>query len=90
MSNLTNINSALASASESPLAHGAGEGSGRAFTIGLVVVFFAVMMVCLVAGASIYRSVEGIRSEANDLHMESGLLVNIVRMNDSADAVQVA
>ena len=62
----------------------------RLFTFVLMGVFVLVMMVCLVAGVSIYRSVAALHDETNTMHLESGLLVNVVRMNDMADGVQVA
>jgi hypothetical protein len=67
----------------------AARGSNHLFTFILMGMFFLVMMVCLVAGVSIYRSVAALHDEANTMHMESGLLVNVVRMNDMADAVQI-
>lgn len=62
----------------------------RVFTIALIAVFFLVMMVCLTAGVTIYRNVTVLQSNADTLHMESGLLVNLVRMNDDIDTVSMA
>ena len=59
------------------------------FTIVLLAVFFVVMMGCLAAGASLYQGVARMQAQASDLHMQAGLLENIVRVNDAADALAV-
>ena len=59
------------------------------FSIVLLAVFFVVMMGCLAAGAAMYRNVSHQYAQANDLHLQSGLLVNTIRMNDAADAFEV-
>ena len=64
--------------------------SVHTFTIVLMVVFFLVMMISLVAGAQMYRNVSTMQARESTLHMQSGLLAGIVRMNDSADAVAKA
>ena len=64
--------------------------TGHIFTLALMAVFFLVMMGSLTAGATIYRNVASVRNQTDDLHLQSGLMVNIVRMNDMADAVTTA
>ena len=59
------------------------------FSIVLLAVFFIVMMICLAAGASMYRNVSNQYSLANDLRLQSGLLANTIRMSDAADAFEV-
>ena len=63
---------------------------GHGFSFTVMSAFFIVMMICLVAGVAIYRGVSTQHARTNDLRMQSGLLVNIVRMNDMADCVQRA
>lgn len=59
------------------------------FTTVLLAVFFLALMGGLAAGVSVYQSVANTQMSANELRMESGLMANIVRANDTADAVQV-
>ena len=87
MNDPPNIDHAIATTFESLKVPERKTYSNHTFTIILMVVFFLVMMTCLTAGISIYRSVTNMQNQANALHMRSGLLVNVVRMNDSADAV---
>lgn len=90
MSERRDINTALASAYGGATGVPRKRRGGHTFAIVMLVVFFIVMMTCLVIGVSIYRGVSDARVQSDELHMESGLLVNIVRMNDSADAVRMA
>ena len=89
-----NDNRAIESAVAQTLEQGAGRmrraPSVHAFTIVLMVVFFLVMMISLVAGAQMYRNVSTMQARESTLHMQSGLLAGIVRMNDSADGVAKA
>ncbi len=82
-----NIDYAVVSAFERSKAIQDKPGSGRLFTIVLMAVFFIVLMVGLAASASIYHGVALSQDRTNDLHMESGLLSNTIRINDAADAV---
>lgn len=89
MSERRDIGTAIASAFSGGQGGTRERRSGHTFAIVMLVVFFVVMMGCLTAGVSIYRSVAGIHAETDALHMETGLLENIVRMNDAADSVQM-
>ena len=68
---------------------GAGLLSGQGFSFAIMAVFFLVMMLALVAGVAIYRGVAAERDAADRLRMESGLITNLVRMGDMADAIAV-
>ena len=63
--------------------------STHAFTIVLIAVFFIVMMGCLAVGARMYSNVSNLEAQANDIRMQSGLLANLIRVNDAADAFEV-
>ena len=63
--------------------------SSHASTIVLMGVFFVIMMGCLAAGATIYSNVSALHTQANDIHLQSGLLANTIRVNDAAAAYEV-
>ena len=63
--------------------------SSHAFTIALMAVFFVIMMGCLAAGVTMYSNVSALHAQANDIHLQSGLLANTIRVNDAAAAYEV-
>lgn len=64
--------------------------SARIFSALLMAVFFIALMGGLAAGASLYRSATTAQQHANELHLESGLLTNVIHGNDTAGAVSLA
>lgn len=82
-----NIDYAVVSAFERSKVDQTKRGSGRTFTMILMAVFFVVLMIGLAAGVTIYHSVASQHERTSNLHMQSGLLVNTVRVNDAADMV---
>ena len=87
MSDNFNIDYAVVSAFERSKVDQTKRGSGRTFTMILMAVFFILLMIGLAAGVTIYRGVATQHERTNNLHMQSGLLVNTVRMNDATDMV---
>ena len=83
------INYAVVSAFERSKRTTRREASSRTFTVALMAVFFVALMAGREAGVSIYRSVAGIQSSANDMRLESGLLANSVHVADAANAIEV-
>ena len=63
-------------------------GGIRLMSVALMVVFFVALMGSLAAGASMYRSTVEAQEEANDLHLQSGLITNVIRYNDVAAALR--
>ena len=59
-------------------------------SVALMAVFFIALMGSLAAGATMYRSAVEAQEEANDLHLQSGLITNVVRYNDVAAALREA
>lgn len=59
----------------------------RFLSIALLAVFFIALMSGLAAGASAYRSVVAAQTEANELHLHSGLIANTIRSNDITGAI---
>ena len=59
-------------------------------SVALMAVFFIALMGSLAAGATMYRSAVEAQEEANDLHLQSGLITNVVRYNDVATALREA
>ena len=62
---------------------------GNVFTLLLMAFFFIVLMLCLTTGVRIFQGVSAAHAQADALHMQSGLIANIVRINDTADAIEV-
>lgn len=60
----------------------------RLFSIALMAVFFVFLMFGLAAGARMYQSAVEAHDLANQLHLQSGLITNVIRYNDVADAVR--
>lgn len=58
-------------------------------SISLIAVFFIALMGGLAAGARMYRAAAKAQLAANELHLQSGLVTNIIRNNDVADAPRV-
>lgn len=54
----------------------------------LMTLFFVALMGCLGAGAVIYRHAARTQLAANELHLQSGLVTNIIRSNDVAGALR--
>lgn len=61
--------------------------SARLFSVALMAVFFVALMGCLAAGAHVYQVAAEAQEAATRLHLEAGLLSNIVRSYDRSDAV---
>ena len=83
-----NINYALVSAFERSKDNRKFKPTTHVFTIVLLAVFFVALMGGLAAGVSAYQKVANTQMDTNAVRMGSGLLTNIVRANDTADAVQ--
>ena len=62
--------------------------SSRLLSIALMAVFFIALMGGLAAGAQMYRSAALAQEQANELHLQSGLITNVIRYNDFARAVR--
>lgn len=56
-------------------------------SVSLIALFFITLIGCLGAGAVIYRHAARTQLKANNLHLESGLVTNIIRSNDVAGAL---
>ena len=82
-----NIDYAIVQAFERSKREEKRSGSGRVFTTVLMAVFFLVLMVGLASGVTMYQKVARAQEQTNELHMQSGLLVNAVRVNDAAGAI---
>ena len=65
-------------------------GGAQLMSVALMAVFFVALMGSLAAGAIMYRSAVEAQEEANDLHLQSGLITNVVRYNDVAAALREA
>lgn len=65
-----------------------GHGSMRLMSVALMAVFFVALMVSLAAGALMYRYAARAQLQANDLHLQSGLITNVIRSNDVAGALR--
>lgn len=60
----------------------------RAFSALLMAVFFVVLMIGLVSGVWMYRSIAKTQARANDLDMEAGIVASAVHVNDVHDSLQ--
>jgi hypothetical protein len=60
----------------------------RPFTTLLLALFFVVLLTCLAMGVRVYGVVETAQATSNDTHVQTGLMANIVHMNDNANALQ--
>lgn len=58
-------------------------------SVALIVVFFVALTSSLAAGARMYRLAAAAQFTSNDLHLQSGLVTNIVRSNDVAGALRI-
>ncbi len=63
--------------------------SGKAFQRILLVVFFAALLLALVAGVSVYRSVSAVQEQNNAAREGVGLICNVVRANDATGSIAV-
>lgn len=83
-----NINYAIVSAFERSKDEGKQQRStSRLFTVVLMAVFFIVLMIGLVSGVMMYRHVVSIQEETNVSHLQTGLVANIVHVNDTVYSV---
>ena len=57
------------------------------FSMALMGVFFVALMAGLASGAALYRRATQAQQAAYDLHLQSGLLTNVIRGGDLAGAV---
>ena len=90
MSQMRSTSSAMISVIEKARGRKDAPPSSRIFSVLLIAVFFVALMGSLAAGASMYRSTVNAQQHANDLHLVSGLLTNVVHGNDTAGAVTSA
>ena len=63
--------------------------SSRLLAVTLMAVFFVALMGGLAAGASLYRTAAQAQAHATTLHLQSGLITNVIHGNDTAGAVSV-
>lgn len=61
--------------------------SGRLFQRLLLAVFFIALLLALVTGVSVYRSISTNQAQDNDAREGVGLICNVVRANDATGAV---
>lgn len=61
--------------------------SSQIFSTLLMGVFFLALMLALLTGTIMYRSTSRAQMRSNDMHLQSGLLTNLVRNNDFAGAL---
>lgn len=87
MSQVRSTSSAMISVIEKARGREDAPPSARLFSVLLMAVFFIALMGGLAAGASLYRSATTAQTRANELHLESGLLTNVIRGNDTAGTV---
>lgn len=67
-----------------------GKARGRLFITLLFAVIALFLLIALLVGTSAYRSVNEVRSAANDTRLGLSLIANAIRANDATDAVGVA
>lgn len=87
MSTSSEFNSALYAA-RTPRRVSHAKAATRVFSVILMAVFFVLLMIGLVSGAVMYRSIAATQSRSNDLVMEAGLLESLVHGGDSRNAVR--
>jgi len=63
--------------------------TSQLLSVALMAVFFVALMGGLAAGASLYRFAVEAQELSTELHMQAGLIANVVRNNDFAGAVSV-
>lgn len=86
-----NINYAIVSAFERSKEQGKGQRSThRLFAVVLMLVFFVALMAGLAAGVVMYKHIADVQQEVNASHLQSGLMANIVHVNDSVYSVNAA
>ena len=61
--------------------------SSRLFSATLMTVFFVLMLTALAAGATMLRPIVDNQLKANKLHLQAGLISNLIREGDIAGAV---
>ena len=57
------------------------------FAVVLMAVFFVALMGGLASGVLMYKQVSSVQAEVNTQHLQSGLLANVIHVNDSVFAV---
>ncbi|WP_255467152.1 DUF4860 domain-containing protein [Raoultibacter phocaeensis] len=62
---------------------------GRVFTALLLALFVVTLLMAIMVGTGVYRSLYEIRSDANETRLGLNLIANSVRANDAVDAVAV-
>ncbi len=83
-----NINYAIVSAFERSKDEGkTNRSSTRLFTILLIGVFFMALMGGLASGVLMYKHVSDVQANVDDMHLQSGLLANVIHVNDSVFSV---
>lgn len=83
-----NVNHAIVSAFERSKEQGQKRwSSSRLFAVALMCVFFVTLMAALASGAIMYRHVSDAQAQVNTTHLQSGLMANIVHVNDAIDSV---
>lgn len=89
MNDSFNIDYAIVQAFERSKRDETRSGSGRLFVVVLMAVFFIVLMIGLSSGVMMYQKVARAQAQTNDLHMQSGLLVNSIRVDDASNALEL-
>lgn len=83
-----NINYAIVSAFERSKEQGKAQPrSSRLFSVVLMCVFFVTLMAGLASGAIMYKHISDTQANVNEIHLQSGLLANIVHANDNLRSV---
>ena len=83
-----NINYAIVSAFERSKVEGKRRHSStRTFTVLLMAVFFMALMGGLASGVLMYKHVSDVQAQVNEAHLQSGLLANVIHVNDSVFSV---
>ncbi|WP_180995257.1 DUF4860 domain-containing protein [Raoultibacter timonensis] len=62
---------------------------GRVFTALLLALFVVTLLLAVLVGTDVYKSLYGVRSETNETRLGLNLIANNVRANDAVDAVAV-
>lgn len=83
-----NVNYAIVSAFERSKEQGKKQkSSSRLFAVALMCVFFVALMAGLAAGVIMYKHVSNTQQDVNATHLQSGLMANIVHVNDNLQSV---
>ena len=82
-------NRAMISVIEQARGRSQGNTSSQLLATVLMAVFFLALMAALAIGASMYRYAVESQAAANDLHLQAGLISNLVRANDMSSSVSI-